>query len=83
MEFEAEDEMRVLPCRHAEHAECMDQWLTINKACPLCQAEVTCVACPPAADVSAALEAVPEAASPMHAQMDVVMSSSPTVTSSA
>lgn len=40
MEFEADDELRVLSCRHAEHAECMDTWLKINKCCPICQAEV-------------------------------------------
>ena len=41
MEFDEDEEMlRVLKCGHAEHAECLDQWLAINKCCPLCQCEV-------------------------------------------
>ena len=40
MEFEGGDELRCLPCGHAEHAECLDQWLAINRSCPLCQADV-------------------------------------------
>ena len=40
MEFEDNDVMRVLPCRHAEHAECLDQWLRLNRSCPLCQRDV-------------------------------------------
>ena len=34
----ADDELRVLPCKHAEHAECLDQWLRVNKSCPHCKA---------------------------------------------
>ena len=40
MEFEDDDVLRCLPCKHAEHAECLDQWLQINRCCPLCQSEV-------------------------------------------
>ena len=51
MEFEPGDVLRVLRCNHAEHAECIDQWLNINKSCPLCQVEIaspTPAVCPPA-----------------------------------
>jgi len=41
MEYESDDTLRVLGCGHAEHAECLDQWLAVNKACPLCQVEVS------------------------------------------
>ena len=40
MEFEASDTLRVLHCCHAEHAECVDQWLLVNKSCPLCQKDI-------------------------------------------
>ena len=40
MEFEAEDELRVLRCGHAEHCECIDQWLHVNKSCPICLKEI-------------------------------------------
>mmetsp|Transcript_42969 Transcript_42969/g.71413 ORF Transcript_42969/g.71413 Transcript_42969/m.71413 type:complete len:192 (-) Transcript_42969:340-915(-) len=40
MEFEADDDIRALPCGHAEHATCLETWLGVNKCCPLCQKEV-------------------------------------------
>ena len=39
-EYDDEDIVRILPCRHAEHAECLDQWLLRNRSCPLCQRDV-------------------------------------------
>lgn len=38
--FEDEDELRVLACKHADHKDCIDQWLKMSKACPLCHHEV-------------------------------------------
>ena len=49
-EFEPEDELRVLPCGHADHAECIDQWLAVNKSCPLCNKDIITTpppVCPP------------------------------------
>ena len=40
MEYEPSDELRVLPCGHADHCECMDQWLAVNKSCPICMKEI-------------------------------------------
>ena len=52
MEYEDDDELLILPCKHCEHAECLDQWLKVSKCCPVCQAEVpgdtANAVCPPA-----------------------------------
>jgi hypothetical protein len=81
MEWEPEDELRVLRCCHAEHAECLDQWLEINKSCPLCQCEVTCQP----ADVSAELAPPAASAAPpnvLSSPNDNVPSASPVTTPS-
>jgi hypothetical protein len=39
-EFEDDEMVRVLPCKHCEHDECLGQWLKMSKCCPLCNAEV-------------------------------------------
>ncbi|CAM6026428.1 unnamed protein product [Sphagnum balticum] len=39
-EYEAGDLMLTLPCKHQYHSDCIQQWLQINKVCPVCGAEV-------------------------------------------
>lgn len=39
-EFENEEDVRRLPCMHLFHSECVDQWLTTNKQCPICRVDI-------------------------------------------
>jgi hypothetical protein len=39
-DFEENDEMRQLPCRHLFHRPCIDKWLQRNKVCPLCLQDI-------------------------------------------
>jgi hypothetical protein len=36
-DFAEGDEVRMLPCIHAYHRACIDQWLVKKAACPVCQ----------------------------------------------
>lgn len=40
LEYGAEDEVRVLPCSHYYHPQCVGEWLRHNKVCPVCSKEV-------------------------------------------
>ncbi|XP_020105131.1 E3 ubiquitin ligase BIG BROTHER-like isoform X1 [Ananas comosus] len=40
MEYKRGDRQMTLPCKHVYHAGCVARWLIINKACPVCFAEV-------------------------------------------
>lgn len=57
-EYNEDDVLRCLPCNHAEHAECLEPWLQINKSCPLCQCEVQ-IGAPPASTLDKALVGTP------------------------
>uniref|UniRef100_A0A0D9XG23 RING-type domain-containing protein n=1 Tax=Leersia perrieri TaxID=77586 RepID=A0A0D9XG23_9ORYZ len=41
VEFEDGDSLVALSCKHSYHPECINQWLQINKVCPMCSAEVS------------------------------------------
>ncbi|MCL7027073.1 hypothetical protein MKW94_009176 [Papaver nudicaule] len=35
--YEDEDELRILPCNHAFHTECVDGWIVSHANCPYCR----------------------------------------------
>ncbi|CEM24477.1 unnamed protein product [Vitrella brassicaformis CCMP3155] len=39
VEFEEDDEVRVLDCKHVFHKLCIDEWFKAHTVCPLCRAE--------------------------------------------
>ncbi|GMG98908.1 hypothetical protein Nepgr_000748 [Nepenthes gracilis] len=41
LEYEDGDALIVLACKHSYHSECINNWLTINKVCPVCSVEVS------------------------------------------
>lgn len=36
-EFKIGDHVRILPCSHVHHRECVDKWLQISSKCPTCK----------------------------------------------
>ncbi|KAJ1956193.1 hypothetical protein EC988_001476 [Linderina pennispora] len=40
-EYENGDVLRLLPCGHHMHQSCVDEWLHINRTCPLCKRVAT------------------------------------------
>ncbi|CAG7877027.1 unnamed protein product [Brassica rapa] len=41
LDYEDDDDLILLPCKHSYHSECINNWLKINKSCPVCSAEVS------------------------------------------
>ena len=39
-QFSIDDEIRRLPCMHVFHIGCVDKWLTIRAACPICRKDI-------------------------------------------
>ncbi|KAK2712987.1 RING finger protein 44-like isoform X2 [Artemia franciscana] len=40
-DFEARQQLRVLPCSHEFHARCVDKWLKSNRTCPICRGDAS------------------------------------------
>ncbi|KAA8490872.1 E3 ubiquitin protein ligase RIE1 [Porphyridium purpureum] len=34
------ERLKILPCRHHFHSKCIDEWLCVDKSCPLCKADI-------------------------------------------
>ncbi|XP_020213463.1 E3 ubiquitin ligase BIG BROTHER-related [Cajanus cajan] len=41
MDYEDGESLTVLSCKHLYHPECINNWLKINKVCPVCSTEVS------------------------------------------
>lgn len=41
LDYDDGETLTVLSCKHSYHSECINDWLKINKVCPVCSAEVT------------------------------------------
>ncbi|KAK9113249.1 hypothetical protein Scep_020768 [Stephania cephalantha] len=41
LDYEDGETLTLLPCKHSYHPECINNWLQINKVCPVCSAEVS------------------------------------------
>ncbi|GAB2275296.1 hypothetical protein Dimus_010057 [Dionaea muscipula] len=41
LDYEDGDLLTSLPCNHSYHSECINNWLKINKVCPVCSTEVS------------------------------------------
>lgn len=39
--FTAGEDLRILPCLHRYHKDCIDQWLARNRHCPVCKHDIT------------------------------------------
>nr|XP_004231468.1 E3 ubiquitin ligase BIG BROTHER-related [Solanum lycopersicum] len=41
LDYEDGEKLTVLSCKHTYHSECLNNWLQINKVCPICSTEVS------------------------------------------
>jgi len=39
-EYEKDEEIRVIPCLHFFHKECIDQWMMRSCVCPICKSKI-------------------------------------------
>ena len=67
--FEGGQQLRMLPCLHRFHKECIDSWLFRNPLCPLCKADIrNCVHRP--TNVMQALSLLPEPQNALPSVLD-------------
>ncbi|KAH8503021.1 hypothetical protein H0E87_014368, partial [Populus deltoides] len=44
LDYENGETLTLLSCKHSYHSECINNWLKINKVCPVCSTEVSTAA---------------------------------------
>ncbi|EKX48676.1 hypothetical protein GUITHDRAFT_45358, partial [Guillardia theta CCMP2712] len=40
VDYEVGDDVRMLPCLHAYHKACADEWLKCSHSCPVCKTNI-------------------------------------------
>jgi hypothetical protein len=40
IDYDEDDELKVLRCKHGFHPDCLDKWLVRKLSCPLCRRSV-------------------------------------------
>jgi hypothetical protein len=40
-DYEHKDTIRMMKCFHHYHMDCLDEWLKINRTCPLCKRDIS------------------------------------------
>ena len=50
-DYEDGETVRFLPCKHHFHKECVDEWLTLDKACCLCKQDIDAAQSPQVSNV--------------------------------
>lgn len=44
MDYEEGEKVKILPCRHHYHDECVDNWLNVDDVCPSCRSPINILA---------------------------------------
>jgi len=77
-DFEGGDKLRVMPCSHRFHKDCVDEWLKVNASCPSCRCDISGAAPAPEGSTPAPAPAPAHGPPPPHQSLPAVSISSQT-----